>query len=450
MVPAADPQNRNETGPPYKYGEVVQKIQRGPVFSRPMHNVGMGFGQNGKKGVGAGFAATGGRKEEGDKSVHPARMNEQKGKGKRSARELSGTEGGGVKKKQKKNLMSGKKKGKKAAPAPGATAEEVVMAGARSMQAQQSSSSSQGPPHPLIGMSIGSEWRKYTVQRKIGSGSFGDVFLGIDNNNNEEVAIKLEKMRPGKRSRLGFEAKVYKSLATGGEYHCMVVDLLGPSLEDLFNFCGRKFTLKTVLLLADQLISRIEYIHSEKFIYRDIKPDNFLMGLGKRGNQVNVIDFGLAKKYKDPKHLHIPYQPKNGLIGTARYASIKAHKFEQSRRDDLESLGHMLVYFCRGSLPWDGVKGVTKEIAYGQIEKKKSQTPTETLCENLPPEFAAYINYTRSLKFEEKPDYSLLRERFRELFFRKGYHYDYVFDWTVAKYQQEGKDNESRELTTDS
>ncbi|KAL1922753.1 uncharacterized protein VTP21DRAFT_9129 [Calcarisporiella thermophila] len=296
---------------------------------------------------------------------------------------------------------------------------------------------------------------KYRLGRKVGSGSFGDIYLGVNIYNGEEVAVKLESVR-SRHPQLDYETKVYKILAGGvgipfvrwygteKDFNCMVMDLLGPSLEDLFNFCGRKFSLKTVLLLADQLISRIEYIHSKNFLHRDIKPDNFLMGIGKRGNQVNVIDFGLAKRYRDPKtHLHIPYRENKNLTGTARYASINTHLgVEQSRRDDLESLGYVLMYFLRGSLPWQGLKATTKKQKYDRIMEKKMTTPAEVLCRGFPNEFVIYLNYARSLRFDDKPDYSYLRKLFRDLFVREGFQYDYVFDWTVMKL--EGKASESQ------
>ena len=159
------------------------------------------------------------------------------------------------------------------------------------------------------------------------------------------------------------------------------------------------------------------------------------MGLSKKGNLVYIIDFGLAKKYRDARtHQHIPYRENKNLTGTARYASINTHLgIEQSRRDDLESLGYVLMYFNLGSLPWQGLKAATKKQKYERISEKKMSTPIEVLCKGFPTEFATYVNYCRSLRFDDKPDYAYLRQLFRNLFHRHGYAYDYIFDWNLLK-----------------
>ncbi|CAF3197428.1 unnamed protein product [Rotaria socialis] len=287
---------------------------------------------------------------------------------------------------------------------------------------------------------------KYRLVRKIGSGSFGDIYLGINITNGEEVAIKLESVK-ARHPQLLYESKLYKILQGGigiphiryyaqeKDYNVLVMDLLGPSLEDLFNFCSRRFTMKTVLMLADQMIGRIEFVHNKNFIHRDIKPDNFLMGIGRHCNKVFLIDFGLAKKYRDNRtRQHIPYREDKNLTGTARYASINAHLgIEQSRRDDMESLGYVLMYFNRGSLPWQGLKAATKKQKYEKISEKKMSTPVEILCKGFPAEFAMYLNYCRGLRFEEAPDYMYLRQLFRILFRTLNHQYDYTFDWTMLK-----------------
>jgi casein kinase 1 len=155
-------------------------------------------------------------------------------------------------------------------------------------------------------------------------------------------------------------------------------------------------------------------VHSTGLIYRDIKPDNFLIG---PNNLIYIIDFGMAKAYRDPRTLqHIPYREKKSLSGTARYMSINTHRgFEQSRRDDLEALGHVFLYFLRGSLPWQGLRAASNKEKYERIGLKKQDISIAELCAGLPDEFAQYLAYTRSLKFDAAPDYEMLRGLMRRV-----------------------------------
>lgn len=358
-------------------------------------------------------------------------------------------------------------------------------------QNQPSTSNSNYP----VGLLVGS---KYRLMNKIGNGAFGEVFLAQNTDQSQDFyAVKLETIptpqsgqNNGGKQQLIFEAKVLSYLfnappnpnstnnnsntqqnqpavgiprviwyGTEGSFNIMVMELLGQSLESLFKKCNRKFSLKTVLMLADQMLQRIEFTHRRNFVHRDIKPDNFLMG--RKGsnmlqllngtsyqssstsshlnseNTVYLIDFGLSKMYYSEKG-HIPLRKDKHLTGTARYASLNNHKgYEQSRRDDLESLGYVLLYFLKGALPWQGLTGNTKEDHYNNIYHKKKNIKIVSLCKGFPVEFATYLNYARSLKFYQEPDYLYLRNLFLNLFIREKFSLDYEWDWIVQDRKNE-------------
>ncbi|GLB40472.1 putative kinase-like protein [Lyophyllum shimeji] len=306
----------------------------------------------------------------------------------------------------------------------------------------------------------------FRVGKKIGEGSFGVVFEGVPAEtvvkpfvsvpwrvavrskmlSNTPVAIKFEP-RKSDAPQLRDEFRSYRTLngtpgvpqvhhfGQEGLHNVLVIDLLGPNLEDLFDMCGRKFTIKTVCMAAKQMVTRVQAIHDKSLIYRDIKPDNFLIGVpgSKNANTIHIIDFGMAKHYRDPKtKVHIPYRERKSLSGTARYMSINTHLGrEQSRRDDLESLGHVFMYFLRGGLPWQGLRAATNKQKYEKIGEKKQTTPINELCEGFPEEFSIYMNYVRKLGFEETPDYDFLRELFTKVLKTLGETEDGMFDWML-------------------
>ena len=306
--------------------------------------------------------------------------------------------------------------------------------------------------------------KRFRLDKQLGAGAFGEIYSGVDITNGTAVAVKLEPVT-AEYPQLAYEARVYNKLGskkgiprmyyvgTEGAYNVLVMQQLGQNLETLFNACGRRFSLQTVLRLADKLLTLVERVHTEGFLHRDIKPDNFVVGAAKNDAELYVIDFGLSKCYVNPEtNEHIPFRDDKHLTGTARYASINNHRgFEQSRRDDLESLGYVLIYFLKGTLPWQNLKKTeTEQSKYRQMMEVKIAATTSAgatapapapapapgehhascaLTDDVPPVFGAYLRQVMALRFDETPDYKQLRRLFKHLYKESRFTPIVAFDW---------------------
>lgn len=288
------------------------------------------------------------------------------------------------------------------------------------------------------------EIRNIKLVHKIASGAFGEIFVGQNTATNQMVAVKLEKK--AHYGQLKHEYTVYKTLGTSHtpkvyEYgkilhenvyvNGLVMELLGKSLEQLFIACNRQFSLKTVLMLGEKMVDSIEYLHHRNYVHRDIKPDNFVFDIGE--SRLYLIDYGLAKEFRNPATFkHRELRTDKSLTGTARYASLRTHQgYEQSRRDDLESVGFCMVYFLKGRLPWQGLRAKTKQEKYERIRECKENVSLYELCMDLPKEVHSFCFYVRNLGYEDMPNYAYLRTLLGDALRQRGWRSDSVFDWVL-------------------
>ena len=291
----------------------------------------------------------------------------------------------------------------------------------------------------FIGKTI---FNKYKIIKNIGGGSFGFIYEAQSIYSNKHYAIKFEDMRED-QFILEEESLILsyincirvpkiKSFGYSGNYMILVMELLGKSLDKIFNeLPTKKMSIRCICNIAYQLICILEEIHNNNIIHRDIKPANIAIGLEDKKKYLYLLDFGLSKKYRSSTtKKHNPFTQNNKLIGNARYSSINALEGgTQSRRDDLESLGYLIIFLLVGKLPWQGKVSHSKEDKYYKIREIKRQTSAQKLCEGLPSQIEEYVKYTRNLQYESNPNYNYLKNLFLNILKKDNLVLDYYYDW---------------------
>ena len=290
-------------------------------------------------------------------------------------------------------------------------------------------------------------FKKYKPFYQKAHGSFSIIYEGINIETNENVAIKIEP-RNAQSENLLLQNEIFylyklrhcpgivKIITTGRtkKYNILIETLLGGSLYSLYLDQNKNFTLKDICLISLQCISRLESVHNNGIIHCDIKPENFCVGLRDK-RIIYLIDFGISKKYRsDRTKKHIQFNITKTMCGTARYASMNALSgLQLSRRDDLESLSYMILYFLTKKLPWQGITAKSLAIRYKKIYEKKFELEKWDKFLSLPIQIQNFIKYCRNLGFSEDPNYKLMKNFFYDLMKQNEFVDDKNFSWIDDK-----------------